>query len=156
MSRCRTQHGPQYTWRCTHLRPWSCNQMQLRRSLCLSPNLLRQHWFLETQSSGLWFAAFTHAALSTVPKGNWFAHQCPPGRFWDFTSGEHTPDPQGNTTVTCCAPASFLARSSNVYSTRRQHASPVRRLRALIKTVSQLLSRKDDGLCGEEIMVLGI
>lgn len=43
-----------------------------------------------------------------------------------------------------------------MYSTRRQHASPVRRLRALIKTVSQLLSRKDDGLCGEEIMVLGI
>lgn len=136
--------------------PWSCNQIYPCRSLGLNPNLLRQGSYQKHKAQRLGLKHLPTQLSPLFPKKTGMLLTSLPGRFWDFASGEHTPDLHGNITMLCCTSASFLARSSNVYSTRHQHASSVIRLRALIKRALQLLSRKDGGPCGEEITVLRI
>lgn len=144
MSHCRTQREPEYTWRCTHLCPWWCSRICPCRSWCLSTNLLSQGWLQEHKAQGPLLTAPTHTA---VPRENpgWLTSALLEG-FGVFH--------QTSREARQRRAASFLARSSNVYSTRQRSYRAESSHEKLMPYSSSL--GRTVGLVGRRLQRLGL
>lgn len=97
-----------------------------------------------TQSSGPSArSTYPHSCAQRKP---WVAHQCPPGRLWVFH--------QTSREARQCRAASFLARSSNVYSTRQRSYRAESSHEKLMPYSSSL--GRTVGLVGRRLQRLGL
>lgn len=128
------------------------------RSSCVDPWASAQTYytkadFRNTKLRALVHSIYPHSSSPLCAKKTGLLTSALLGGFGVSTSGEHTPDPHGNTTVPCSCVflGEVIKRVLHKISTCKLSYEA----ESSCKKASQLLSRKDGRPCGEEIMVLG-